>query len=115
MPVIGFLHGASPSYLRQFVDALREGLGEAGYLEGRNLAIEYRWAEGHYDRLAALAADLVDRQVAVIMALGAPTPIPRGPPRPRHRPFRSCSSAPRIRSRPGWSPASIAPAAISPA
>jgi putative tryptophan/tyrosine transport system substrate-binding protein len=45
--VVGFLHGASPSYLGQFVDALRKGLGEAGYTEGQNLAIEYRWAEGH--------------------------------------------------------------------
>jgi ABC-type uncharacterized transport system substrate-binding protein len=74
MPVIGFLHGASPSYLGQFVDALRKGLNEAGYVEGQNLAIEYRWAEGHYDRLAALAADLVDRQVAVILAMGGTDP-----------------------------------------
>jgi putative ABC transport system substrate-binding protein len=74
MPVIGFLHGASPSYLGQFVDALRKGLNEAGYVEGQNLAIEYRWAEGHYDRLAALTADLVDRQVAVILAMGGTDP-----------------------------------------
>jgi putative ABC transport system substrate-binding protein len=74
MPAIGFLHGASPSYLGQFVDALRKGLNEAGYVEGQNLAIEYRWAEGHYDRLAALAADLVDRQVAVILAMGGTDP-----------------------------------------
>ena len=74
MPVIGFLHGASPSYLGQFVDALHKGLGEAGYVEGQNLAVEYRWAEGHYDRLPALAADLVDRQVAVILAMGGTDP-----------------------------------------
>jgi putative ABC transport system substrate-binding protein len=74
MPVIGFLHGASPSYLGQFVDALRKGLAEAGYVEGQNLAIEYRWAEGQYDRLSALAADLVDRQVAVILAMGGTDP-----------------------------------------
>jgi putative ABC transport system substrate-binding protein len=74
MPVVGFLHGASPSYLGQFIDALRKGLNEAGYVEGQNLAIEYRWAEGHYDRLAALAADLVDRQVAVILAMGGTDP-----------------------------------------
>ena len=74
MPVIGFLHGASPSYLGQFVDALRKGLNEAGYVEGQNLAIEYRWAEGHYDRLAALASDLVSRQVAVILAMGGTDP-----------------------------------------
>jgi putative ABC transport system substrate-binding protein len=74
MPVVGFLHGASPSYLGQFLDALRKGLNEAGYVEGQNLAIEYRWAEGHYDRLAALAADLVDHKVAVILAMGGTDP-----------------------------------------
>jgi putative tryptophan/tyrosine transport system substrate-binding protein len=74
MPVIGFLHGASPSYLGQFVDALRKGLSEAGYVEGQNLAVEYRWAEGHYDRLPALASDLVDRKVAVILAMGGTDP-----------------------------------------
>ena len=74
MPVVGFLHGASRSYLEQFLDALRAGLGEAGFVEGQNVAIEYRWAEGHYDRLSALAADLVSRQVAVIMAMGGTDP-----------------------------------------
>jgi putative tryptophan/tyrosine transport system substrate-binding protein len=74
MPVVGFLHGASPSYLGQFVDALRGGLGEAGFVEGQNLAIEYRWAEGHYDRLPDLAADLVRREVAVILAMGGTDP-----------------------------------------
>jgi putative ABC transport system substrate-binding protein len=74
MPVVGFLHGASPSYLGQFVDALRKGLGESGFVEGQNLAIEYRWAEGHYERLPALAAELVDRQVAVILAMGGTDP-----------------------------------------
>ena len=74
MPAVGFLHGASPSYLGQFFDALRKGLGEAGYVEGKNLATEYRWAEGHYDRLPALAADLVNRQVAVILAMGGTEP-----------------------------------------
>ena len=74
MPLVGFLHGASPSYLEQFVDALRKGLNEAGYVEGQNLAIEYRWAEGHYDRLAMLAADLANRQVAVILAMGGTDP-----------------------------------------
>jgi putative ABC transport system substrate-binding protein len=74
MPVVGFLHGASPSYLGQFVAAIRKGLGEVGYVEGQNLAIEYRWAEGHYERLAGLATDLVDRQVAVILAMGGTDP-----------------------------------------
>ncbi|MEA2836529.1 MAG: hypothetical protein QOD89_1079 [Bradyrhizobium sp.] len=74
MPVVGFLHGASFSYLELFVDALRSGLGEAGFVEGQNVAIEYRWAEGIYDRLPALAADLAGRQVAVILAMGGTDP-----------------------------------------
>jgi putative ABC transport system substrate-binding protein len=73
-PTVGFLHGASPSYLGQFVDALRDGLRESGYVEGQTLNVEYRWAEGHYDRLSALAADLVDRRVAVILAMGGTEP-----------------------------------------
>jgi putative ABC transport system substrate-binding protein len=72
--VIGLLHGASPSYLGQFFDALRNGLAESGFVEGQNLAIEYRWAEGHYERLASLAADLVERRVAVILAMGGTDP-----------------------------------------
>lgn len=70
MPLIGLLHGESPHLAARRLEALREGLKEIGYIEGRNCAIEYRWAEGRYDRLPQLAAELVARQVAVLVAVG---------------------------------------------
>ena len=72
MPVIGFLHGASSARYEPMVTSFRQGLKETGYVDSQNVAIEFRWAEGHYDRLPALAADLVHRQVAVIVTGGTP-------------------------------------------
>jgi putative ABC transport system substrate-binding protein len=72
MPVVGFVNAASPERYRPQVSAFLKGLGEAGYVDGRNVTIEYRWAEEQNDRLPAMAADLVRRQVAVIAASSTP-------------------------------------------
>src|ERR1700730_1645461 len=71
-PVGGFLGGETPELRASHVRAFRQGLSEQGYVEGRNFAFEFRWAEGRSDRLPALAADLVRRQVAVLVAGGTP-------------------------------------------
>src|SRR5215510_12183952 len=73
MPVIGFLNAASAQGYTRPLAAFLKGLEEAGYVDGRNVAIEYRWAEGHNDRLPALAADLVRRDVNII-SVGGSTP-----------------------------------------
>jgi putative tryptophan/tyrosine transport system substrate-binding protein len=70
VPVIGFLSSRSPAEAQAAVNAFRSGLGEVGYFEGKNVTIEFRWAEGHYDRLPALATELVNRKVSVIAATG---------------------------------------------
>jgi putative tryptophan/tyrosine transport system substrate-binding protein len=71
-PMIGFLSSAAPGPFKQFVEAFRRGLNETGFIEDQNVTIDYRWAEGRFDRLPALATDLVQRNVAVITATGGP-------------------------------------------
>src|SRR5439155_8543857 len=77
MPVIGILAAAAPdnAWALRNLAAFREGLGEFGYVDGQNIAIEYRWAAGHFDRLPALAAELVDRKVDVIVTEGGDPPL----------------------------------------
>jgi len=75
MPVVGFLSAGSPDTFAYLVQAFRQGLSETGHAEGHNLAVEFRWAEGHYDRVPSLAADLVRRPVAVLAATTTPAAL----------------------------------------
>ena len=75
IPVVGFLCSASSAPYAPFVAAFRQGLNAGGYVEGKNVAIEFRWAEGHYDRLPILASDLVRHQVALLVAAGGNAPV----------------------------------------
>jgi putative ABC transport system substrate-binding protein len=74
MPVIGFLSSGSRATYSHFVTGFVRGLNESGYVEGRDVTIEYRWADGQYARLPAMAAELVGRNVALIVASGGPPP-----------------------------------------
>src|SRR5262249_42077488 len=75
LPVIGFLNSGSPAEWAPLVAAFKDGLNELGFVEGRNVAVEYRWAQGENERLPGLAADLVRRQVAIIAAFGPPAAL----------------------------------------
>jgi putative tryptophan/tyrosine transport system substrate-binding protein len=75
MPVIGFLNSASPQPFANYVSGFRVGLKQTGYVDGQNVTIEFRWAEGHYDRLPEMAADLVRHKVAVLVSTGGPPSI----------------------------------------
>jgi putative ABC transport system substrate-binding protein len=75
MPMVGFLHPATPAGRERLVAMFHEGLTESGYVEGSNVKIEYRWGEGHYERLPDLAADLVRSEVAVIVAATLPSAV----------------------------------------
>ena len=101
MPVIGSLYSVSAAGWDDNMAGMRRGLSETGFIEGRNVAIEYRWADGQLDRMRAMAADLISRKVAVILAGGSNTAF--GKSLPRLRPFRSFSQAPSTLSQLGLS------------
>ena len=113
MPVVGFINGGSADSLARYVAAFRKGLNETGYVEGQNVTVEYHWLEGQYDRLPALMADLVRRQVAVIATPGHAR-CARGQSCNSDDPDRLRCSA-KTRSSLVLSPASPGPAATRPA
>jgi putative ABC transport system substrate-binding protein len=102
MPVIGYMDTASASTTAHLVEEFRRGLSAAGYDEGRNVAIEYRWAEGDYNKLPALAAELVRSQVAVIATINTPTILAQ---KQQAKPFPSSLAWALIRSSSAWPPA----------
>ena len=96
VPLIGFLNSASPAPFARLADTFHQGLREGGYVEGRNVTIEYRWADGQFARLPELAADLVHRRVSLIVATGGTVSARAAKGRPR--PFRSSSLSALIQS-----------------
>jgi putative ABC transport system substrate-binding protein len=86
LPLVGFINAGSAEASARFVAAFRKGLGETRYVEGENVAVEYHWLEGQYDRLPALMADLVRRRVAVIVTPGNNSAALAGQSRDRHDP-----------------------------
>ena len=110
VPVIGFLDTSTVADTIYRVSAFRDGLKEAGFIDGHNVAIEFRWAENKFDRLPALAADLVQRQVAVIVGTNTAMRVVRT----ATSTIRSCSSAAAIRSKVVSLPISAGRVAISP-
>src|SRR5215472_3843774 len=111
MPVIGFLNGLGQNDRPSLPAGFRRGLGDAGYVDGRNVAIEHRFAENRLDRLPVLAADLVSRKVNVIAATGGGAPILAAMTATRNIPM--CSRLPGTRSRWATSRASTGRAATS--
>ena len=110
IPVIGFLGARSAATDAGYVEAFRQGLSENGFIAGRNVQIEFRWANSLVDPLPALAAELVRRRVNLIVCAGrAARPLQPKQQRPR---FQSYSAPALIQSKSDWSPVSIAPAAI---
>jgi putative tryptophan/tyrosine transport system substrate-binding protein len=112
LPVIGVLSSGSPGAFGHFVSAFREGLGEVGYFEHRNIGIEYRWAEGQVDQLPGLASELVRAQVAAICAGSPPAALAA---KAATTTSRSFLRAVRTPSNWGWWRASTGPVVISPA
>ena len=109
MPVIGYLHAGSPGPFVPLMAVFRQSLAEAGYVEGRDVAIEYRWAEGQYDRLPAMAAELVRRRWR--WSSRAPS-LPQSRLSRQPQRFRSCSTWEETRSSLDLSPASTGLAAM---
>jgi putative tryptophan/tyrosine transport system substrate-binding protein len=109
MPVIGYLNPTSPDAFADRLRAFHRGLKETGYVEGENVAIEYRWAENQLDRLPALAADLVRRRVAVIAASGGMPSILAA----RRQPRRSLSSSSSTKTRSGLVSSLVSPGRVA--